>query len=77
MKVTNSLTINTGLVSHDTVERDGKLFIFGGSNGGDFNSTIFVLSLGSITKLKGHRAIGCSCCLIESKKMIVYGGVCG
>lgn len=64
MKVTNSLTINTGLVSHDAVERDEKLFIFGGSNGGDFNSTIYVLSKGQIIKLKGHRAIGCSCCLL-------------
>ena len=46
LKVTNSLNINTGLVSHDAVERDGKLFIFGGSNGGDFNSIIYVLSKG-------------------------------
>ena len=64
-------------MSHDAVQRGGNLYIFGGSNGGGFNSFIYVLSKGAITKLKGHRAIGCACCLLESSKLLVYGGVCG
>ena len=57
--------------------KDNRLYIFGGSNGGDFNSTIGVLDKGKLISLKGHRAIGCSCCLIDGKKILVYGGVCG
>jgi hypothetical protein len=64
-QVSNELHIEQSLVSHDAVDRQGRLYVFGGSNGGDFNSTIFVLDRGIIKKLKGHRAIGCSCCLIE------------
>ena len=43
-KVTGSLAMETGLVSHDLVEREGKLYIFGGSNGGDFSNYIYVLN---------------------------------
>lgn len=71
------MAIDIGLVSHDSVEREGKLYIFGGSNGGDFNSTILILDKGKIIKLKGHRAIGCCCCLLGNRNLIVYGGVCG
>lgn len=36
-----------------------------------------MLEKGKISKLKGHRAIGCSCSLTEDGSIIVYGGVCG
>jgi hypothetical protein len=61
----HELHIEQSLVSHDSVNRNGILYVFGGSNGGDFNSTIFVLDKGVIKKLKGHRAIGCCCSLVE------------
>ena len=41
--VSNSLQLELGLVSHDAVCREGRLYVFGGSNGGDFNNAILVL----------------------------------
>lgn len=73
---TNLLQMAHGLVSHECVEAGGKLYIFGGATGGDFSSSVQVVSEGKVGGWEGHRAIGCAGCEVEGA-VVVYGGVSG
>lgn len=76
MKMSNSVFMKNGLVSHDSLAERDKIVIFGGANGGGFNAEIIILENGKITYKEGHCAVGCSCWGDEECWMVV-GGVCG
>ncbi|CAM5998960.1 unnamed protein product [Sphagnum balticum] len=76
LTVGNSLQLDQGLVSQDSVVRGDAILVFGGANGGNFSETVYVIRGGAYESLPGHRAIGC-CCLLVGDEILVYGGVSG
>lgn len=76
MKMTNSVFMKSGLVSHDSYADKETIVIFGGANGGGFNEERVTLKGGAVSYEKGPCAVGCSC-WGDEQCWVVLGGVCG
>lgn len=74
MKMSNSVKIKYGLVTHDSVNSKEEIMIVGGATGGNYNSDVLIFSKGKVEYRSGHKAIGCVCCL-DDKGLYVIGGV--
>ena len=76
MEVSSKVQMKYGLVSHDSFDHNGTLFIHGGSTGGDFNKEFIVLSNGEIKYLEGHNSVG-GISFARGNCIFVVGGVSG